>query len=94
VSAAAGGSANNIITLPTPVVGMLIRVYTDGTGCECRTVAASGQTINNVDSDGTNELALAASSSFTFECVGASAWIVRGFDNVGADLAALVPDAA
>ena len=51
-------------------------------------------TINNVDSDGTNELALAADTYVVFECVSATAWIVRGQDNVGADLAALVPDAA
>lgn len=86
--------ANDIITLPASIVGMQIRIYTDATGCEMRTTAASNITINNVDSDGTNELALAGSSSFVAECVSATAWIVRGWDNLGADLAALVPDAA
>ena len=55
-------------------------------------VAASNVTINNVDSDGTFELALLASSTYTFECTSSSTWVVRGFDNVGADLSALVPD--
>ncbi len=86
--------ADDIVTLPVPIIGMQIRVYVGGTGHEVRTVAASGVTINNVDSDGTNELALAANTYVTFECVSATAWIARGFDNVGADLAALVPDAA
>ena len=86
--------ADDIITLPAPIVGMKIRVYMGGTGCEARTVAASGQTINGVDSDGTNELALLANASYVFECVTSTAWIARGFDSAGADLAALVPDAA
>jgi hypothetical protein len=86
--------ADDIATLPVPVVGMQIRIYVGGTGHEVRTVAASNVTINNVDSDGTNELALAANTYITFECVSATAWVARGFDNVGADLAALVPDAS
>jgi len=87
-------NAANIITLPADVIGNVISIYTPSTGCELRTPASSNETINNVDSDGTNELALAASSSFICECVAAGTWIVRGFDNLGADLAALVPDAA
>lgn len=86
--------ADDIVTLPAPIVGMKIRVYIGGTGCEVRTVAGSNQTINGIDADGTNELALLADSSYVFECTTSSAWVVRGFDAAGADLAALVPDGA
>lgn len=86
--------ANNIITLPTAVAGTRIMIITGGTGCEIRTPAASNDTINNVDSDGTNELALAASSTFEAVATSATAWVIRGWNNLGADLAALVPDAA
>lgn len=87
-------SADKIITLPAPTVGHVVRIATPATGCELRTVASSNVKINDVDSDGTNELALAADSHFVCECISATEWIVRGFSNQGADLAALVPDAA
>ncbi len=94
VTAAAGGSANNIITLPVPVVGNVIYIQTDATGCELRTVAASNVTINNVDSDGgANECALVASSTFTCICTLATGWIIYGRTNVGATIAPIVPDA-
>jgi hypothetical protein len=87
-------NADKIITLPAPVIGHVVRIATGATGCELRTVAASDVKINDVDSDGTNELALAADRLFVCECISATEWIVRGFDHLGADLAALVPDAA
>lgn len=86
--------ANNIITLPTAVVGDKITIFTPATGCELRTPAAGNATINNVDSDGTNELALVASAVFQCTCRAADTWIVIGWNNLGAALAALVPDAA
>jgi hypothetical protein len=87
-------NADKIITLPAPVVGMMIRIVTPATGCELRTVASSGVKINDVNSDGTaNECALVADSHFICECISATEWIVRGFSKLGADIAALVPDA-
>lgn len=86
--------ADDVVILPPPVVGVKIRLYVGATGHEIRTVAASNVLVNNVDCDGTNELALAANSSVIFECISATAWIAYGRNNLGADLAALVPDAA
>ena len=88
------GNADHIVTLPTGTAGQIINVYVGANGCEMRTPAASGATINNVDSDGTNELALAATTSYICTCVATDTWIVRGFTNLGADAAALVPDTA
>ena len=87
-------NANKIITLPTAVVGNKIMIYLGGTGCELRTVAASNETINTVDSDGTNELALVAAGVFECVCQGAGKWVIWGWTNAGAAIATLVPDAA
>mgnify|MGYP001617296329 CR=1 FL=1 len=86
--------ANNIITLPTAVVGNRIMIYLGGTGCELRTPALSNATINTVDSDGTNELALVANGVFTCTCNSATNWVIHGWTNLGAAIATLIPDAA
>lgn len=87
-------NADKIVTLPAPVVGHVVRIQVGATGCELRTVASSNVKINDVDADGTNELALAADQHYICECISATEWIVRGFTALGADAAALVPDAA
>ena len=87
------GSADSVIRLPAAVIGNRVRLYTTANGCELQTPDASNETINDVDCDGANELALAADSVFECECHLATGWIVRGWDNEGADLATLVPDA-
>lgn len=92
--AVTSASADNIITLPAGTAGQEIHVYVGANGCEMRTPATGGATINGVDSDGTNELALGATTSYICACVATDTWIVRGFTNLGADQAALVPDAA
>ncbi|MCK5432916.1 MAG: hypothetical protein KAJ03_09240 [Gammaproteobacteria bacterium] len=91
---ATSAGANNIITLPAGTVGQVVNIYVGANGCELRTPSASGATINNVDSDGTNELALGATTSYILSCVATDTWIARGFTNLGADQAALVPNAA
>ncbi|KKN41344.1 hypothetical protein LCGC14_0724260 [marine sediment metagenome] len=77
--------ADDIVTLPAPVVGKKHRVYA-GAAHEVRTVSGSNQTINNVDSDGTNELTLASGDAVTFECVSATAWIAYGYSSTGSAL--------
>ena len=85
---------NKIITLPTSVVGQQIMIYLGATGCELRTVALSNETINTVDSDGTNELALVAAGVFTCVCQAANKWVIYGWTSAGAAIATLTPDAA
>ena len=92
--AVTSAGANNIVTLPAGTAGQVINVYVGANGCEMRTPATSGATINGVDSDGTNELALGATTSYICTCVATDTWIVRGFTALAADQAALVPDAA
>jgi hypothetical protein len=60
-------NAAHIITCPaiaSMVIGQQITGVIGATGCELRTVAASGTTINNVDADGTAQAAIPASTSF------------------------------
>jgi len=85
-------SANNIATLPAATVGHTIRGYVGANGCEIRTPASSGATINNVDSDGTNEAAIPATSMFEVTCVAADTWILRAWTELGAVITAIVPD--
>ena len=91
--------ANNIVTLPAGTQGQVIHFHVGANGCEMRTPSASGATINNVDSDGTNEAAIPANTSGMAVCVDTDTWIVRIFTNLGAyvgltDTSALVPDIA
>jgi hypothetical protein len=88
-------AATSIITLPSGTVGTVIRGYVGANGCEMRTVAASGATINGVDSDGTNEAAIPATHYFEAICVAADTWILLDATELGTvGAAGIVPDAA
>lgn len=89
---ASSGNANDIITLPIGTAGQEIVVRLGATGCEMRTPATSNATINGVDSDGTNELALVANGTFICRCVATNTWIVTGIGSDGAALATLTPN--
>lgn len=89
-------SANNIVTLPatTGIVGQSIRGYVGANGCELRTPASSGATINTVDCDGTNEAAIPATTMFEVTAVAADTWILRAWTELGAVITAIIPDSA
>jgi hypothetical protein len=90
---ATSSNANYAITLPRPVTGHQIWIQLNGgTNCELRTPAASGNTINNVDSDGTNEAVLTATSLYTCIATSSTSWIVRGHSNQGADEGTMTPN--
>jgi len=88
------GDANHIVTLPAATIGNIITIYVGATGCEIRTPAASNVKINGVDSDGTNELAITATSLVTATCIGTTDWIVSAVDEAGDVITPLTPDAA
>ncbi|MEE9597972.1 MAG: hypothetical protein V3V96_14460 [Acidiferrobacterales bacterium] len=85
-------SANKQISLPAATVGDEIWIQMPATGCELIS-AVAGHKVNNVIVGATNELALVGTSLYHCKYVALNAWIVRGFTNLGADEAALVPDA-
>ncbi len=80
------------LSLPAAAIGDIIIISTPATGCELVS-AVAGHKVNNVVVGATNELLLVADSTFRCEYIKVSTWIVRGFTNLGANLAALVPDA-
>jgi len=84
--------ANDQVTLPSNVIGHRVTLVIGATGAEliCADAAAK---INNVVCGATNEAALTADSHYLCECISATEWIVRGVTALGADQAALVPDA-
>jgi len=87
------GTANYIATLPKAVTGKVLICTTAGAeATEFRTPATSGQTINGVDSDGTNELAVATASVVFFTAISDSAWLAYGWLKDGTITAQMVPD--
>lgn len=90
------GAATDQATLPdgteVAFIGKTYRIWVDANGFELITPATSGATINGVDSDGTNQLDVPATTLLECTLVASNTWIVRGFDEAGAELATLVPD--
>ena len=87
-------NVDKIVTLPAATVGNIITLYVGANGCEVRTPAGSNVTINNIDSDGTNEAAIPATTLATFTCTGTTSWILEAVDELGAVITAIIPDAA
>jgi len=70
-------SATKLITLPACAaagIGQTIDLYVGATGYELVTPATSGDTISTVDSDGTNQLDVAANSLIRLIQVSATGW--------------------
>lgn len=86
-------TATKVVVLPTWVIGHVIRITVPSTGAELQTLASSNDTINAVDCDGTNEMAMAATSIYHLECVADSTWIAYAWGADGAAEATIVPDA-
>lgn len=96
VSVSAGGSANNIVRLPYPVLGNVIKLKEDGTtGFEVRPQAAT-QYINGTLCDSNKELACANGTGVAvFTCtVGGTAgkWVQYWIDDDGTIDAGGTPD--
>ena len=87
-------NADHIATLPAPTAGHAIWGWVGANGCELRTVASSNVKINDVDSDGTNEAAIPATTLFMVRAVSATEYILFAWTELGATIAAIVPDAA
>ena len=87
-------NADHIITLPAGDIRQQIWGYVGANGCEMRTPASSNATINGVDSDGTNEAAIPATTLFLATCTATDTWILLAWDEGGDDIAGITPDAA
>lgn len=87
-------SADYIVTLPAIAdvdLGAKCKFYMGATGCEVRTVASSGTTINDVDSDGTSEAAIPATHYFEVIKVTSTNFLLTSWTSAGA-AATITPD--
>jgi len=78
--AVTSASATNAITLPgitASTVGQQIFLTVGANGYELLTVASSNATINQVDSDGTNQLDVAANTTVRCTQISATAWLAE-----------------
>ncbi|MEN6546406.1 MAG: hypothetical protein ABFE07_10220, partial [Armatimonadia bacterium] len=85
--------ATKVVCLPNATAGDMIEIYCAATGCELQTLASSNATINAVDCDGANEMAIAAGAVYHLVCVATNTWIAYGWGADGAAIATITPDA-
>ena len=85
--------ATKVVVLPASVIGNIVWITVPATGCELQTLATTNETINTVDCDGTNELALVAGSIYRLVCTKAITWVATGASSLGANEDSLTPDA-
>jgi hypothetical protein len=86
-------AATNQIALPTASAGLIgreIDIYVGANGYELITLATSGDTINTVDSDGTNQLDVAANSLLRLVQVTATGWYA--FQVTATTITVVAPD--
>lgn len=88
----ASDGATKQISLPSAIIGMEIYLFIPATGVELISVDA-GDKVNDVDVGATNEAALVANSHYELICISSTEWIMKGYDNLGAHVAPIVPDA-
>lgn len=78
--AVTSAAATNAITLPAvsaTTIGQEVFLTVGANGYELLTVASSNVTINQVDSDGTNQLDVAANTTLRCTQISATAWLAE-----------------
>lgn len=86
-------SATNAATLPAASaskIGRVIKIYVGANGLELLTPASGNNTINTVDSDGTNQLDVEANSLLTCTQVSATGWYA--FQQTATTITVVAPD--
>lgn len=90
------GNANHIVVLPLATAATRNREIAiwvlPGTNCELQTPATTNQTINGVDSDGTNEALLTHTQFYVARQHLANGWLLQAFTALGVVATAIVPD--
>ncbi len=89
------GGATEYAVLPSGAaakVGKTLTIWVGANGFELVTASASGATINNVDSDGTNQVDIAANTLSELRLVATDTWLLRSNTALGAVATALIPD--
>jgi len=85
--------ANDWIVLPDSIIGRQVVILCNaGSNFEIRTPAATNDTINNVDSDGSAEYLATDTDMILFTCHTATGWIGESVQNDSTHRAAVTPD--
>lgn len=87
------GGATEYLTLPKAVAGLIGRVIyltVTSNGYELVTPSGSGDTINQVDGDGTNQLDVAANTTVRCTQISATGWLAETI--AAATIAVTAPD--
>lgn len=85
--------ATKAVTLPAAsaaYIGRVIKLYVGANGYELLTPASSGNTINTVDSDGTNQLDVAANTLLVCTQITATGW--AAFQIAATTITVVAPD--
>lgn len=88
-------AATNQISLPASsaaLIGKQFTLWVGANGFELITPASSNATINNVDSDGTNQADIPANSLSRLTLVDTNKWLLENIGQDGAVAAAITPD--
>lgn len=88
-------SATNWITLPqinNDMIGKTFTLWVGANGFELVTKGGSSETINTVNSDGTNQVDIPASTLTRCTAVDTATWVVESLTELGAVATALIPD--
>lgn len=78
--AVTSAGATNAVTLPaasSALIGSVIYLTVGANGYELLTPATGNNTINQVDSDGTNQLDVAANTTVRATCISATGWLAE-----------------
>ena len=96
VVTATSAGANNILTLPAGVaglIGMVCDIYpVGGTNCELRTPDSGGATVNGIAADGAKEALLVSGNAYQVRLIAVDRWLLTGLTSLGAVLTAVIPD--
>lgn len=79
------------VNLPAGFIGLTIEGYVGTNGFRLRTIAGSGDTINNVNTSAGANATIPATVFFKAQKITATGWILRTRTNLGAEGTAIVP---
>jgi hypothetical protein len=92
VTSAAAGNQVSLPASSAALIGKVFTLWVGANGFELITPAGSNATINNVDSDGTNQADIPANTLSRLTLVAANTWILENLTNLGAVTTAIIPD--
>lgn len=85
-------TATKQVSLPAANIGKRIELFVGANGCELISAVAAHK-VNNVVVGATNEAAIPANTHCVLTYVDTNTWLLTAYNNLGAVITAIVPDA-